>query len=221
MEVLYVFQEAIQTAYYTLVYLWAYAFSVGWVFVLSAAFGLLFREEKLRGCLASPRPLQRIAGAMVLGLLGSPHRRVIENNIRWLIRNTKTSWLLPIFLAGRCNLTIYYWLLLGPLLGKEFIMVNVIGAALFLCGTCPGLLLLGQTKAESSLETCCELFLKSRPPLFRGFLKALAREVIGVGPWMLWGSFVGGDDRGLGLEFLVVRPRCDWGTEDVAFAVFE
>ncbi len=192
MGLLNVFREALQTGYYTLVYLWAYGLSVAWVFILAAAFQTLFQEKRLRQHVAHSKPWQRIARTIALGLFGSPRGKIIVKNISWLISGTDALWLLPLFLVAGCNLTIYYWLLLGPLLGKEFVMINVVGGVFFLLATCPALFLLDQAGVKSNGTIGHGPSLGDARSLLWRFAKALAREVATVGPWLMWGSFLGG-----------------------------
>lgn len=191
MNVLIVIKEAVQTAYDTLAYLWGHAFSIALVFIMSAAFQALFERKDVGEYRASSKAWKRASGALALGVFSSPQRKILSENINRLTRNGKNLGPLAAYLVGGCNLTVYYWLLLGPLLGKEFVVANLVAAALCLSVTYPMVCLIdmpgtarGGPRAGQPSET--------KGSLPRRFIKIVTGEVIRLGPWVLWGSFLGG-----------------------------
>lgn len=111
-----------QTAVQTASYLFAYAFALALAPLVHLA--LVGWAPMRRGRLATGRgPL----AAIVLGCTEPLSRRAFEANLIRLGRPGPGI----VYLALSHALTAYSWVLLGPLLGKDFLLSHVTGVALF------------------------------------------------------------------------------------------
>lgn len=116
------FATAWQTAVQTASYLYAYAFALALAPLLHLA--LIAWAPGRRGRMATARgPL----AAIVLGLSEPLSRRAFKANLVRLRRPAPGV----IYLALSHTLTAYSWVLLGPLLGKDFLLSHVVGVGLF------------------------------------------------------------------------------------------
>lgn len=115
-----------QTAVQTASYLFAYAF----VLVLAplAHLALLALAPVDRGW-GGGEPGRRLGrlGAALAGLTRPLSRRAIETTLR----QARSATAAVAFLAVSHALTASYWILLGPLLGKDFLLSHAVGVVLF------------------------------------------------------------------------------------------
>lgn len=114
-----------QTAAQTAGYLFAYAYALALAPLLHLV--LVAWAPGRRGQLATRSGW---LAAVVLGLTEPLSRRAFDANLLRLGRSSRPG---PgvVYLAISHTLTAYSWVLIGPLLGKDFLLSHVVGVALF------------------------------------------------------------------------------------------
>lgn len=212
------FATAWQTAVETASYLFAYAFALALAPLLHLA--LVTWAPGRRKWMATARgPL----AAVVLGLSEPLSRRAFEANLVRLERPGPGL----IYLAFSHTLTAYSWVLLGPLLGKDFLLSHVLGVGLFVLFAVGLVRLFGVPPARGATDGVIV-----RPPggaggrIGAGVLRFVLLAVLGLGlgglvaawgfsPWV-WvpadvgegglGTQLASGALGLGLAVLGVPP---------------
>lgn len=96
--------------------------------LLQAAFPRRRAWRKLR---ENPGSLKGVAAALGLGIASSPTKQNLSSCLERLAQADCGIWEVVVYLTATHALLVYYFALLGPLLGKEFVLGHLIGAAAF------------------------------------------------------------------------------------------
>jgi uncharacterized membrane protein YraQ (UPF0718 family) len=118
---------ALGMAWATLHYIVLYRFALGFAFFSSVLLRFFFPAERRLQTIqgrSGPVPVLAAAG---LGFTTSPGRQAIESNFSHLVTVKASLTALVAYLISSHGLTVYYLLLLGPLLGKDALLSHLLG----------------------------------------------------------------------------------------------
>ncbi len=121
---------AVSLAWATFMYLVTYRFVIGLAPAASVLAQAMARFHAGRAGSASPWPW-----ALLRGVATSPSAAAIAAELRRLTVRGESPISFVAFLVGTHFLTLYYLLLIGPLLGKDALLSHLIGATVCLVGT--------------------------------------------------------------------------------------
>jgi uncharacterized membrane protein YraQ (UPF0718 family) len=120
---------AFEMAWATFHYIVFYRFAIGFAFLFSVLLQFFLPAERwLRAIQGRSGPLPVLAAAG-LGFTTSPSRQAIESNFSHLIAVKAPLTALVAYLICGHGLTVYYLLMLGPLLGKDVLLSHILGGA--------------------------------------------------------------------------------------------
>lgn len=127
---------AFEMARATLVYICAVKPGLVGTFLISIVLQAGFpRSEAWRMLREDRGSLKRVTAALGLGIASSPTNRNLSDCLERLARNGAGAGEMAAFLTAANAFLVYYFALLGPLLGKEFVLGHLIGAAAFVLTT--------------------------------------------------------------------------------------
>lgn len=112
----------------TAAYLFAFWLVPVWAFLAQVALLRIGARWRAGPWLESTSPWRRGLGAAALGVLRPFWRPALARNLRSLAGRPAE---IVIYLAASHALTVYYFFLMGPLLGKDVLLSHVVGGLLF------------------------------------------------------------------------------------------
>lgn len=120
---------ALGMAWATLHYIVAYRFAIGFAFFFSTILQLLPTKRWLLAIHRRSGPAPTLAAAG-LGLTTSPGHKAIEENFERLVATGASPTALVAYLVSSHGFTVYYLLMLGPLLGKDVLLSHILGGVM-------------------------------------------------------------------------------------------
>lgn len=185
---------ALQMAWKTITYLLAYRAAPIAAVASSIALILLVRPEQWLSWATGQSRIRQLAGAAVLGFTRPTTRGEIEKYLRLLASRPLAA---VVYLAVSHDLTIYYLLLLGPLLGKDVLLSHVIGGIAFMLVAVP---LVGRVVVDPGIAG------REPPPRSDSFWTDAFEELVRFGGLLLYGSLLGGAIAAWGLSSWAFAP---------------
>jgi uncharacterized membrane protein YraQ (UPF0718 family) len=201
---------ALGMAWATLHYIVLYRFAIGFAFFFSVLLQFLFPAEKWLQVIQGRSGLVPILAAAGLGFRTSPGRQAIESNFSHLVAVKAPLTALVAYLICSHGLTVYYLLMLGPLLGKDVLLSHILGGVTIfivasLCFS-PVFRKIFRT-SESARDVDF-----APPPLRPGRIaKIVGSELRAVGFLSLYGLLLGGVVAAWGLSPWHVAPAALFG----------
>ncbi|HXG17480.1 MAG TPA: permease [Methylomirabilota bacterium] len=194
-------------AWATLHYIVFYRFAIGFAFFFSVLLQFFFPAERWLQVIrkhSGPIPILAAAG---LGLTTSPGRQAIENNFFQLVAVKAPLTALVAYLICSHNLTVYYLLMLGPLLGKDVLFSHVLGGVMVFITASLGLsLVFGKTHKPGKLEANEDAAVAQPTVRLERLVRAVGSELWATGPLVLYGLLLGGLIAAWGLSPWHVVP---------------
>ncbi len=200
---------ALGMAWATLHYIVLYRFAIGFAFFFSVLLQFLFPAEKWLQAIqgrSGPVPILAAAG---LGLTTSPGRQAIESNFSYLVTVKASLAALVAYLICSHGLTVYYLLMLGPLLGKDVLLSHALGGVgvLIIASLVLPLVFGKLDKSEASRD-----FAVAQPTVrLERLVRAAGSELWTVGSLALYGLLLGGLIAAWGLSPWHVVPAALFG----------
>lgn len=203
---------ALEMAWATLHYIVFYRFAIGFAFFFSVLLQFFLPAEKWLQVIrkhSGPVPILAAAG---LGLTTSPGRQVIESNFSHLVAVKASLTALVAYLICSHSLTVYYLLMLGPLLGKDVLLSHVLGGVMVFITASLGLsLVFGKTHKSGTPEATADSA-TSLPTLWPNrMIRTIGSELRTAGLLTLYGLFLGGLIAAWGLSPWHVAPAALFG----------
>lgn len=202
---------ALGMAWATLHYIVLYPFAIGFAFLFSVLLQFFLPAKRglqvIRGR-SGPVPVLAAAG---LGLTTSPGRQAIENTFSQLVAVKASLTALVAYLICSHGLTVYYLLMLGPLLGKDVLLSHILGGVtIFIVASLCLSPVFRKTFRTSEPAVDVDF---APPPLRLGRIaKVVGSELRAVGFLSLYGLLVGGGIAAWGLSPWHVAPATLWGS---------
>jgi uncharacterized membrane protein YraQ (UPF0718 family) len=202
---------ALEMAWATLHYIVAYRFAIGFAFVFSVLLQFFLPAEKWLRVIPHRSRMPPILAAAGLGFTTSPSHEAIERNFQQLVSAGTSLTALGAYLIASHGLTVYYLLLLGPLLGKDVLLSHLLGAVvIFLVASVFFRLMFGKTgnSEESEVEQ------DSAPPALwpNQFAGIAWAELWAAGSRFLYGLLLAGVIAAWGLSPWHVAPVTLYGS---------
>lgn len=176
------FSLALQIVRDTILYLLAYGFVPILAFVASVTLQAIMPVPLSERWLRDDRMSNRLLGATILGLTRPMARAEIAQTLRLLHRQPFET---IVYLAVSHNLTVYYFFLIGPLLGKDVLLSHVLGGLIFIVSA-SGLVGLLGIKRDEQLP----IRLQEKHPFWQLFFGELSRTVALMAYGLLLGGFI-------------------------------
>ncbi len=199
---------ALEMAWATFHYLVLYRFAIGFAFFFSVLLQLFFPARKWLEIIQGRSGWIALLAAAGLGITTSPGRRAIEENFRHLAAAGASAKVLVAYLLASHSFTLYYLLMLGPLLGKDVLFSHILGGGVVFTIASLSLGVFFKKPALSQAD------LGPSPPAVRrqGFIKTAASELWAAGPLALWGLLLGGILAAWGLSPWHIPPATLYGS---------
>lgn len=118
---------ALEMAWATFHYMAFYRFAIGFAFLFSVLLQFFLPPKRWLQVIRGRSGLAPVLAAAGLGFTTSPSRRVIERNFSHLGAVKAPLTALVAYLICGHGLTVYYLLMLGPLLGKDVLLSHILG----------------------------------------------------------------------------------------------
>lgn len=202
---------ALEMAWATFHYIAFYRFAIGFAFLFSVLLQFFFPAKRWLQVIhgrSGPVPILAAAG---FGLTTSPGRHAIERNFSHLVAVGAPLTALVAYLISSHGLTVYYLLMLGPLLGKDVLLSHILGGVVIFLVASLCLCLVFRKIPEPSEPPVNMDF--ARPPLRLDRLSRIVRsELRAVGFLSLYGLLLGGVIAAWGLSPWHVAPATLWGS---------
>lgn len=195
---------ALQMAWETITYLLAYLAAPIAAVASSIALILFVRPERWLGWATGQSRIRQLAGAAVLGFTRPTTRGEIERFLPLLGSRPLAT---VVYLTVSHNLTIYYVLLLGPLLGRDVVLSHFIGGVVFMLVAVP---LIGRVVVDpgnAGLEPQTG---------GRSFRTEAFGELARFGGFLLYGSLLGGAIAAWGLSSRAFAPAKIAGSSPIS-----
>lgn len=201
---------ALEMAWATLHYIVFYRFAIGFAFFFSVILQFFLPAEKWLQVIrkhSGPVPILAAAG---LGLTTSLGRQAIESNFSHLVAVKASLTALVAYLICSHGLTVYYLLMLGPLLGKDVLFSHILGSVtIFIVASLCLSPVFKKTFRTSEPAVDVDF---APPPLRLGRIAKVVRsELRAVGFLSLYGLLVGGGIAAWGLSPWHVAPAALFG----------
>ena len=185
---------AVRMAWGTITYLLAYRAVPIAAVASSIALILLVRPERWLSWARGQSRIRQLAGATILGFTRPTTRGEVEKYLRLVASRPLAA---VVYLAVSHNLTIYYLLLLGPLLGKDVLLSHVIGGVAFMLVAVP---LVGRVVIEPGDAG------REPPPRSDSCSTETCGELVRFTGLLLYGSLLGGTIAAWGLSPWAFAP---------------
>lgn len=203
---------ALEMAWATLHYIVFYRFAIGFAFFFSVLLQFFLPAEKWLQVIRKHSGLVPILAAAGLGLTTSPGRQAIESNFSHLVAVKASLTALVAYLICSHGLTVYYLLMLGPLLGKDVLFSHVLGGVMVFITASLGLsLVFGKTHKPGKLEANEDSAVVQPPGRLGRLVQAVGSELRAAGLLTLYGLFLGGLIAAWGLSPWHVAPAALFG----------
>lgn len=200
---------ALEMAWATLHYIVFYRFAIGFAFLFSVLLQFFLPAKRWLQVIRGRSGPVSILAAAGLGLTTSPGRQAIESNFSHLVAVGAPLTALVAYLISSHGLTVYYLLMLGPLLGKDVLLSHVLGGVgVFIIASLVLPLVFGRLdKSEAGGD-----FAVVQPPVRPGRLvQTVGSELRAAGPLVLYGLLLGGLIAAWGLSPWHVVPAALFG----------
>jgi uncharacterized membrane protein YraQ (UPF0718 family) len=196
---------ALGMAWATFHYIVVYRFAIGFAFFFSVLLQFFLPAERwLQVIRGRPGPVSILAAAG-LGLTTSPSRQAIESIFSHLVAVDAPLTVLVAYLISSHGLTVYYLLMLGPLLGKDALLSHILGSmVVFIVASLSLGSILGKTHKSGGPKAEVN-FSPSTLQLDR-IVKIAGSELWSTGPLVLYGLLLGGLIAAWGLSPWHVVP---------------
>jgi len=201
---------ALGMAWATLHYIVFYRFAIGFAFLCSVLLQFFLPAERwLRAIHGRSGPLPVLAAAG-LGFTTSPSRQAIKSNFSHLVAVKAPLTALVAYLICGHGLTVYYLLMLGPLLGKDVLLSHILGGVtIFIVASLSPSVIFGKTSWTSELARDVDF---TPPPLrLSRITRVIESELRAVGLLSLYGLLLGGVIAAWGLSPWHVAPAALFG----------
>ena len=201
---------ALETAWATLHYIVFYRFAIGFAFFFSVFLQCLLPPERWLPMICGHSGLAPVLAAAGLGFTTSPGRQAIERNFSRLVAVKAPPTTLATYLICSHGLTVYYLLMLGPLLGKDVLLSHILGGVtiIIVAGLCfrP---VFRKTFRISELVVDVDL---APPPLrLARIVRVVRSELRAVGLLSFYGLLLGGVIAAWGLSPWHIAPAAFFG----------
>lgn len=204
---------ALGMAWATLHYIVFYRFAIGFAFFFSVLLQFFLPAEKWLQVIckhSGPVPILAAAG---LGLTTSPGRQAIESNFSHLVALKASLTALVAYLICSHGLTVYYLLMLGPLLGKDVLLSHVLGGVMVFITASLGLsLVFGKIPKPGKREADGDAAVAQPTVWLERLVRAAGSELRAAALLVLYGLLLGGLIAAWGLSPWHVVPATLWGS---------
>lgn len=198
---------ALEMAWATFHYIVVYRFAIGFAFLLSVLLQFFLPAERWLQVIHGRSGPMPVLAAVGLGFTTSPGRQAIESNFSHLVTGGASLTALVTYLICSHNLTVYYLLMLGPLLGKDVLFSHVLGGVMVFITASLGLsLVFGKTHKPGKLEANEDAAVAQPTVRLERFVRAVSLELWTTGPLVLYGLLLGGLIAAWGLSPWHVAP---------------
>lgn len=197
-------------AWATLHYIVFYRFAIGFAFFFSVLLQFFFPAERWLQVIRKHSGPVTILAATGLGLTTSPGRQAIEGNFSHLVTVKAPPTALVAYLVCSHGLTVYYLLMLGPLLGKDVLLSHTLGGVtIFIIAS----LWLSPVFKKTPRISESAVDIDFTPPPLRPdrIAKIVGSELRAVGLLSLYGLLLGGVIAAWGLSPWHVAPAAPFG----------
>jgi len=201
---------ALGMAWATFHYIVFYRFAIGVAFLLSVLLQLLVPAERwLRSICGRSGPVSILAAA-ALGITTSPGRKAIEGNFHHLAAAGASPTALVAYLISSHGLTVYYLLMLGPLLGKDVLFSHILGGVMVSIVASLGLSLVFSKPGRREADVDSAV---AQPTVHLDKIARVAGSELWVaGPRVLYGLLLGGLIAAWGFSPWHVAPAALFGS---------
>jgi uncharacterized membrane protein YraQ (UPF0718 family) len=200
---------ALEMAWATLHYIVFYRFAIGFAFFFSVLLQFFFPAERWLLSIRGRSGSVLILAAAGLGLTTSSGRQGIESNFQRLVAEGASLTALVAYLISSHGLTVYYLLMLGPLLGKDVLLSHVLGAiAVFIVASLSLRFVFGKTCKPNQPQGAVDFARLTSPS--HQLARITGTELWAAGPRFLYGLLLGGLIAAWGLSPWHVVPATLW-----------
>jgi len=201
---------ALGMAWATLHYIVFYRFAIGFAFFFSVFLQCLLPSERWFRIIRNRSGPVPVLAAVGLGFTTSPGRQAIESNFSHLVAVKAPLTAMVAYLICSHGLTVYYLLMLGPLLGKDVLLSHILGGVtIFIVAS----LCLSPVfrKTFRTSEPAADVDFAPSPLRLGRIAKVVGSELRAVGFLSLYGLLVGGGIAAWGLSPWHVAPSALFG----------
>lgn len=196
---------ALEMAWATFHYIVFYRFAIGFAFFFSVLLQFFFPAEWWLHSIRGRSGSVLILAAAGLGLTTSPSHQAIESNFQRLVAEGASLTALAAYLISSHGLTVYYLLMLGPLLGKDVLLSHVLGAiAVFIVASLSLHFVFGKTRTPDQPQGAADSARPTSPS--HQLARITGTELWTAGPRFLYGLLLGGLIAAWGLSPWHVVP---------------